>query len=81
MTTSHINIDFNQERPTNSEIDKMLSSLTIHEAAHALTASWRGDDTAKNEGRLTLNPFAHADPVGTFLFPLIGAVLSLPLIN
>ena len=39
-------------------------SLAIHEFAHAFTASRLGDSTAKNEGRLTLNPFKHADRMG-----------------
>ncbi len=47
-------------------------SLSIHEFAHAWSA-WRlGDDTARLSGRLTLNPMAHIDPIGTLLFPLLG---------
>ena len=46
--------------------------LTVHEWAHAWTAWQLGDDTAMRLGRLTLNPLAHVDPVGTFLLPLIG---------
>jgi len=50
----------------------LLLSLAVHEFAHAWSA-WRlGDDTAARMGRLTLNPFAHADPFGTFLLPLLG---------
>ncbi|HUL60727.1 MAG TPA: site-2 protease family protein [Anaeromyxobacteraceae bacterium] len=50
----------------------LLLSLAVHEFAHAWSA-WRlGDDTAARMGRLTLNPLAHADPVGTFLLPLLG---------
>lgn len=45
----------------------IIGSLSVHEFAHALTASLFGDPTAKNEGRLTLNPFKHWDPVGTTL--------------
>ena len=50
----------------------VLLSLTVHEWAHAWTAWKLGDDTAKHLGRLTLNPLAHMDPVGTFLLPLMG---------
>ena len=50
----------------------VLLSLTVHEWAHAWTAWKLGDDTAKHLGRLTLNPIAHMDPVGTFLLPLMG---------
>jgi Zn-dependent protease len=49
-----------------------LFSLSVHEAAHAYAAHKLGDDTAKNLGRMTLNPLAHADPVGTILFPIAG---------
>ncbi len=50
----------------------LLLSLSVHEWAHAWMA-WRlGDDTAKLQGRLTLNPLAHVDPMGTLLLPLMG---------
>ena len=47
-------------------------SLSVHEYAHAAAARWLGDDTAERLGRLTLNPLAHIDPVGTVLLPLMG---------
>lgn len=47
-------------------------SLAFHEFAHAWAAHRLGDDTARREGRLTLNPLAHVDPIGTFLLPLMG---------
>jgi len=50
----------------------LLLSLAVHEFAHAWSAFRLGDDTAERMGRLTLNPFAHADLVGTFLLPLMG---------
>jgi len=50
----------------------VLPSLTIHEFAHAWTAYKFGDDTAKNLGRLTLNPIAHIDLFGTIILPLIA---------
>ncbi len=50
----------------------LILSLTVHEFFHAWTA-WRlGDDTAARMGRLTLNPVAHIDPIGTLLLPLMG---------
>jgi Zn-dependent protease len=49
----------------------MLLSLTVHEYCHAWSAHLLGDDTAKDQGRLTLNPLAHIDPFGTILLPAI----------
>jgi Zn-dependent protease len=49
----------------------MLMAFTVHEFAHAWTAWKFGDDTAYNEGRVTLNPIAHLDMMG-FIFLLIG---------
>jgi Zn-dependent protease len=59
----------------------LLLSLTIHEAAHAWTASRLGDPTARLLGRVSLNPLVHIDPIGTVLLPLIAAVSNLPLIG
>ena len=47
----------------------LLFSLSFHECAHAWMASRLGDQTARLQGRITLNPLAHIDPVGTLLFP------------
>lgn len=44
---------------------------SIHELAHALSAWWLGDPTARDEGRITLNPLRHVDPVGTIIFPIV----------
>ena len=49
----------------------LLFSLSLHEAAHAWTASRLGDQTARMLGRVTLNPAKHIDPVGTVLLPLV----------
>ncbi|HRV08409.1 MAG TPA: site-2 protease family protein, partial [Acidobacteriota bacterium] len=46
-------------------------SVSLHESAHAWTAEQLGDPTGRLQGRVTLNPLAHVDPVGTILFPLI----------
>lgn len=50
----------------------LVLSLTLHEWAHAYSAYLLGDDTAAMKGRLTLDPLAHMDPLGTFLLPLLG---------
>ena len=49
----------------------ILLALSFHEAAHAFAADKLGDPTAKYEGRLTLNPIAHLDPLGTLMFFLV----------
>jgi Zn-dependent protease len=59
----------------------VLASLTVHEAAHALTADRLGDPTARMLGRVSLNPIVHMDPIGTLLLPLIAAVSNLPIIG
>lgn len=56
-----------------------LLAIVTHEAAHAWMAFKFGDPTAKNQGRLTLNPAAHYDPWGTIFFPLLGAFANFPL--
>lgn len=48
----------------------ILLSMTLHEAMHAFVSYWLGDDTAKYEGRLSLNPIRHIDPFFTLLLPL-----------
>lgn len=50
----------------------LLFSLSVHEASHAGAAYALGDHTAQEQGRLTLNPIAHMDLMGTVLFPLMG---------
>ncbi len=49
-----------------------LAALTVHEAAHAATANYMGDPTARYAGRITLNPLKHLDPMGTLLIFLVG---------
>jgi Zn-dependent protease len=48
----------------------LFFSVIIHEVAHGYAALWLGDPTAKLQGRLTLNPISHIDPVGTIFVPL-----------
>ncbi len=50
----------------------LLVSLSVHEASHALIAYRLGDPTAKEKGRLSLNPFAHLEPFGTLLLLTVG---------
>jgi Zn-dependent protease len=49
----------------------LIFSLSVHECAHAWMASRLGDQTARLQGRITLNPMYHIDPIGTLLFPAL----------
>lgn len=52
----------------------LLISVALHEFGHAIMADKLGDDTPRRQGRVTLNPLAHADPIGTLLLPLVGSL-------
>jgi Zn-dependent protease len=54
----------------------MVLSLSVHECAHAWVAFCLGDDTAERQGRMSLSPVSHVDPVGTLLIPTLNLVLS-----
>lgn len=56
-----------------------LFALCFHEFAHGFVAKLRGDNTAEVMGRLTLNPMAHADVLGTFVLPLMAIAFSSPI--
>jgi Zn-dependent protease len=49
----------------------LLFSMSVHEMMHAFASNWLGDDTARLQGRLTLNPLPHIDPVFTVAIPLL----------
>jgi Zn-dependent protease len=59
----------------------VVASLTLQEWGHASTADRLGDDTPRSQGRVTLNPLAHIDLVGTVILPLIGIFGGIPLIG
>jgi len=67
----------------------LLFAVSAHEAAHAWMSNKFGDDTARLLGRITLNPVAHTDPIGTLLIPIAsfifghigGRVAAIPLIG
>lgn len=56
----------------------LILSVIVHEVAHGLMALKLGDETAKREGRLTMNPISHIDPIGTILLPLIMMIANSP---
>jgi Zn-dependent protease len=59
----------------------LIFSLSVHESAHAWMSNRFGDDLARLQGRITLNPAAHVDPIGTLLFPAIAFFTGAPLIG
>ena len=54
----------------------LLLAVSAHEAAHAWMSYKFGDDTARLLGRVTLNPVAHTDPIGTLLIPIVGFIAA-----
>jgi Zn-dependent protease len=58
---------------------ELVALLTFHEFAHAWVAHKCGDDTARLQGRLSLNPIVHIDPIGTVVLPLVMIFASSPL--
>lgn len=58
----------------------LLFSIVFHEVAHGKMALWKGDTTARDAGRLTLNPISHIDPFGTILLPLFLILTRSPVL-
>src|SRR6267378_2719694 len=58
-----------------------LFAISVHESAHAWTASRCGDPTARMLGRVSLNPIRHIDPIGTIVLPLVAAISGIPLLG
>ncbi len=56
----------------------LIIAIVFHEVAHGWTARYFGDPTAAQEGRLSLNPFKHVDPLGTVILPAMLAIAKLP---
>jgi Zn-dependent protease len=59
----------------------LIFSLSVHESAHAWMSYRFGDDLARLQGRISLNPAVHVDPIGTLLFPAIAFFTGAPLIG
>jgi Zn-dependent protease len=59
----------------------LLLSMSIHEMMHAFAANWLGDDTARLQGRLTLNPLPHIDPFLTVAIPLLLLLSGSPILS
>jgi Zn-dependent protease len=56
----------------------LILSIVVHEVAHGLAALWQGDKTAKDAGRITLNPIVHIDPIGSIAVPLVMFLIGSP---
>ena len=59
----------------------LIFSLSVHESAHAWMSNHFGDDLARLQGRISLNPMAHVDPIGTLLFPALAFFTNAPVIG
>lgn len=58
----------------------LVVAVILHEISHGVVALWFGDRTAKEAGRLTLNPIPHIDPFGSIILPAMGAITGLPVL-
>lgn len=59
----------------------LVFSLSLHEFGHAWTSNYFGDDLARSQGRVSLSPVTHVDPIGTLLFPAIAFFTGAPLLG
>lgn len=57
-------------------VTQFIILLTFHEWGHAKSANMLGDSTARDQGRMSLNPAVHIDPIGTLFLPLIGSLFG-----
>src|SRR5580692_341552 len=71
-----MNVDAEDIRRVIIYVFVLIVSVALHEFGHAIMATWLGDDTPRRQGRVTLNPLAHADPIGTLLLPVVGGLYA-----
>jgi Zn-dependent protease len=62
------------------QIVVLIFSVVVHEVAHGYMANWLGDPTARLQGRLTLNPISHLDPMGSVILPLLLKLSGSPVL-
>lgn len=67
-------MDFSTSNPI-IVVAALVVSITVHEMMHAFTAHWLGDDTAHEQGRVSLNPLRHIDPFLTIVLPIVSYLL------
>lgn len=58
----------------------LVVAVILHEISHGVVALWFGDTTARDAGRITLNPVPHIDPFGSIILPAMGALTGVPVI-
>jgi Zn-dependent protease len=58
----------------------LVVAVILHEISHGVVALWFGDHTARDAGRLTLNPIPHIDPFGSIVLPAMGAIIGIPVL-
>jgi Zn-dependent protease len=58
----------------------LIVAVILHEISHGVVALWFGDTTARDAGRITLNPVPHIDPFGSIILPALGAITGVPVI-
>jgi Zn-dependent protease len=58
----------------------LIAAAILHEISHGVVALWFGDGTAKEAGRITLNPVPHIDPFGSIVLPAMGALTGIPVL-
>ena len=75
-----VDISADQVRTALFAVIAFVVSVSIHEFGHAFVADRLGDRIPRLQGRLTLSPLAHIDPIGTLAMPLFGVLSGLPLI-
>ena len=71
-----MNMDIEHLRWGGLQLILLIISIGLHEFGHAWMADMRGDPLPRMQGRVTLNPFAHADPIGTIAIPAFMIFLS-----
>ena len=69
-----MDISADQMRVALLSLIAFVVSVSVHEFGHAFVADRLGDRIPRMQGRLTLSPLAHIDPIGTILMPLLGAL-------
>src|SRR5947209_709073 len=74
-------LDANHIRSGITYLIALVLSVCVHEFGHAAVADRLGDPVPRGQGRVTLNPVAHIDPIGTLVMPPVGFFSGLPVLG